>query len=591
MTIALVFLLILVVFALFLSEVLPPDLVALGVLVTVMLLGWITPAEGFSSFANEAPITVAAMFILSFGLQRSGAIEDVGRWMRRFPRLTELKLLLLLMLCVTVVSAFVNNTPVVVAFMPLVLGLARHYEIQASKLLIPLSYAAIFGGTCTLIGTSTNLAVGALARSKYGIQFTIFEITGIGIITAAIGITYMATIGRRLLPGRDSLASLVSSTSMREYVTEVLVTGKSPLAGQRLGDTELQKIASLRVQRIVRGEEELPAPLREAILQPDDLLVIGCTVNALMELHALTGLAQTHDPGLGLEAVRTGETLVVEAVVTNQSHFVDRTVKKCQLRETFGAMVLAVHRHGENITRNVNELPLRFGDTLLLRLPQQGMAQIRGSNDLLLLSDTAFPEPRRSRQPIVLAVLAAVVGLATFNVYPISVLTLAGVVILVLTRCLRMREVYDAVDWRIVSMIVGMIALGTAMEKTGAASWLAGLIVDHAGSLPPVLVLLGFYAACMALTEMISNNAVAVLMTPIAVQTATSLHLNPVTFLVAIMFAASASFATPIGYQTNTFIYGAGGYRFTDFVKVGLPLNLLFLIAASILIPLFFPLR
>jgi di/tricarboxylate transporter len=590
-TIALFFLLILVVFVLFVTETVPPDLIALGVLVLVALVGWVTPKEAFAALSNEAPVTVAAMFILSAGLQRCGAIEDIGRLLRRLPNMTELKLLVLLMVSVAACSAFVNNTPVVVALLPLVLGVARHYDVSASKLLIPLSYAAILGGTCSLIGTSTNLVVSSLASSKYGIHLGIFDITGLGVLVALCGIAYMALIGRHLLPDRESLASLVGGLSTREYVTELLVIADSPLDGHRLDETELHKIANVRVQAILRDDEFLPAPLHETMLRAGDRIVLGAPRTAVVEMHSLTGITLIDEKEFGLERVRAEHTVVVEAVITNNSHFAGKTLRESRLRENFNALVLAIHRHGENITQNVGQVPLKFGDTLLLRISQDGLARLGGSADLLVLSDTAIATARRNKQPIVLAVLAAVVGLSAFDVYPISILALAGVVVLVATRCLRMSEVYDAIDWRIVTMIVGMIALGSAMQNVGADKWLVDEVISTVGTASPILVLGSFYLIAMLLTEFISNNAVAILLTPIAYQTAMKLGYHPVPFLIAIMFAASASFATPIGYQTNTFVYGAGGYKFRDFLRVGAPLNLLFLVVVTLLIPLFWPLK
>ncbi len=591
MTIFLIFLLLAVVFYLFLSEIVPPDLVALGTLVAVAFFGWISPKQAFESFANEAPITVAAMFILSAGLQRSGSIEDVGRWIRRISVVTEVKLLVVLMVGVAVSSAFVNNTPVVVALMPLVLGVARHYDLKASKLLIPLSYAAIMGGTCSLIGTSTNLVVSSIARSRYDISIGIFEISGLGIIVTITGILYMLLIGRHLLPGRDSLASLVNATSTREYVTQLLLTERSPLAGKRIDQTDLRKIANVRIQQIMRDDDFLPTPFTNVVLQVNDRIVLGAPRSALVELQSVPGVSLAAEKELGLQRVRVEETVVVEAVVTNNSRFAGRTLRESRLRENFNALVLALHRHNENITRDLGQIRLKFGDTLLLRIAEEGLARLRGNNELLVLSDTSVAHARRDKQPIVLAVLLGVIVLAALNVYPISLLALAGVVILVGTRCLRMSEVYDAIDWRIVSMIVGMIALGTAMEETGAAAFLVEKMVALVHDARPIVILGAFYLISTIFTELISNNAVAILMTPIAYQTATALDLRPLPFLIAIMFAASASFATPIGYQTNTFIYGAGGYRFRDFIKVGLPLNLLLLFVVTLIIPLIWPLK
>lgn len=592
LSIALVFLLTLIVFALFLWEAVPPDLVAIGVLVVVTLAGWITPTEAFQSFSNEAPITVAAMFILSAGLQRCGAIEDIGRLLRRMPHMTETKLIVVLMTSVAACSAFINNTPVVVAFLPLVLGVARHFRVSASKLLIPLSFAAILGGTCTLIGTSTNLVVSSLASERYNIDFGIFDITKLGILVAVSGIAYMALIGRHLLPDHKTLTSPVNASPMRDYVAEMLVAEDSPLRDQRLEDTELHKIANVRIQGILRDDELLPNPHHGIVLQAGDHLVLGAPRAAMLEVHAIEGidLVNEDDPGFE-ERERTENAVVVEAVVTHNSHLAGRTLNESRLREDFDALVVAIHHHGENITRNIGTVPLQFGDTLLLRISTEGLARLRGNPDLLLLTDTVVPTARRKKRPFVLTILGLVVLLAAAGIYPISILALAGVVAMVVTRCLRMSEIYDAVDWRIVAMIVGMISLGTAMENTGAAQWIVDRFVSDLGSASPILVLGVFYLTATLLTEFISNNAVAVLLTPIAYQATAALDLNPVPFFVALMFAASASFATPIGYQTNTFVYGAGGYKFRDFLRVGIPLNVFFLVEVTLLIPLFWPLR
>lgn len=588
MTIILVFLLIVAVFVLFLTEIVPSDLVALGVLVVVALAGWVTPQQALNSFANEAPITVAAMFILSAGLQRCGAIEDVGRLLRNFKKITEVRLLLMLMVGVAACSAFVNNTPVVVALMPLVLGVARHYEVSASKLLMPLSYAAILGGTCSLIGTSTNLVVSSIAHSRYGITIGMFEITGVGLIVAAVGILYMVLIGRHLLPVRESLASLVNSASARDFTSEMLIAPGSRLVGLRLAETEIHKISSIRVREIVRADGSIiDRSVEEVVLVAGDRLTVGGSRLGMVEMETIPGL----QPAGGSHHQPHQHTVVVEAVVTNNSHFAGRSLQESRLREDYDAQVLAVHRHGENITREIGSVRLRFGDTLLLRIADDGIARLRDNPDLLLLSDTVVPAVRREKKPIVLGILAIVVILASLGVYPISILALAGVVALVATRCLRMSDVYDAIDWRIVSMIIGMIALGTAMENTGAASLLVERSLGLFEGAHPIVVLGTVYFIAMLLTELISNNAVAILLTPIAVQTAQSLGLEPLPFLIAIMFAASASFATPIGYQTNTFVYGAGGYKFSDFIRVGVPLNALLFVVVTLIIPLFFPLK
>jgi len=590
MTIALVFLLIAVVFVLFLTEWVALDLVALGVLVFVALVGWVSPQEALNAFANEAPVTVAAMFILSAGLQRCGAIEDVGRLMRKFSKVTEVRLLLVLMIGVAACSAFINNTAVVVALLPLVLGVARHYEVSASKLLIPLSYAAIMGGTCSLVGTSTNLVVSSLAKSRYDISIGMFEITSVGLIVTTVGILYMVLIGRHLLPDRESLASLVNATSPKEYTTEMRIGASSRLIGLPLAETELFKISAIRVMEVRRHGSPLLGEARAVVLQAGDTLTVEGARAGMVEMESIQGVIPAAGGAREFESVRETESVVVEAVVTNNSGFARRTLEECRLREDFDAQVLAVHRHGENITRNVGQVALRFGDTLLLRITDEGVKRLRDNPDLLLLSDTVVATARREKRPIVLTVMGLVILLATLGFFPISILALAGVVVMVATRCLRMSEVYEAIDWRIVAMIVGMIALGTAMENTGAASWVVGQALVIFKGAHPIFVLGAVYFLAMLLTELISNNAVAILIAPIAVQTAVSLDLEPLPFLIAIMFAASASFSTPIGYQTNTFVYGAGGYKFSDFLRVGVPLNLILFVIVTLVIPLIWPL-
>jgi len=589
MTLAIGFVLLLcvLVFVLLAWEILPPDVVAMMTLVVVTLTGLISPSEAFASFANEAPITVAAMFVLSAALQRSGAITDMGRKLSQLPKIGLSRLLLYVVPVVGLTSACVNNTPVVVALMPVMLGLAQHQDIPGSKLLIPLSYGAILGGTCTLIGTSTNLVVSSIAEQKYGIHFTLFQISGIGLVMLTLGTLYLAFIGRHLLPNRETLANLVESSHGREFVTELVIRPGSEYAGKALGATPLAKLAKVRPQAVIRGGMIVAQNPRKVTLEPHDIIQFAASADDVVELHNLSGLGGEEE----LQFLKTEETVIIEVVVTNNSRLAFRSVEDLRFFERYRAALLAIHRRGENLRDNLQQVELQFGDTLLLKLPKERLAEFRETRDLLPLSDSVITPARRSKRPIVFAVLAGVIGLATFNVYPISILALSAVVVLVVTRCLRVSEVYESIDWRIVSMIIGMIALGAAMEKTGAAAWIAGQVVTLVQGNNPVLVVAAFYLMTTCFTEIISNNAVAVIFTPIAYQTAIGLDLSPIPFLVAVMFGASASFATPIGYQTNTFVFGAGGYKFSDFLKVGLPLNAMALCVASFLIPQLFPLH
>lgn len=592
MTLAIGFVLLLcvAVFVLLAWEILPPDVVAMMTLVVVTLTGLITPREAFASFANEAPITVAAMFVLSAALQRSGAITDMGRKLARLPKLGPAKLMFCLIPVVGLSSACINNTPVVVALMPVMLSLAQQQGMAGSKLLIPLSYGAILGGTCTLIGTSTNLVVSSIAEQKYDIHFTLFEISGIGLVMLAMGTVYLAFIGHRLLPIRETLASLVETAGGREFVTELVVEPDCALIGKTVGETQLAKLGKIRVQSVIRQGAILPVPPRKVQLAANDIIQINATADEVVELHALPGLSNDSEHR-GLQLLKTDEAVVMEVVVTNNSRLAGRTVEELRFFERYRATVLAVHRRGENLRDDLQHVELQFGDTLLLKLPKERLPSFRETRDVLPLTDTVITPARRSKRPIVLAVLLGLIGLASFNVYPISILALTGVVVLVITRCLLVSEVYESIDWRIVSMIIGMIALGAAMEKTGAAAWIADQVVSLVQGGNPIFVLAAFYLLTTSFTEIISNNAVAVIFTPIAYQTAIGLDLSPVPFLVAVMFGASASFSTPIGYQTNTFVFSAGGYKFSDFIRVGLPLNIMALLVATLLIPVIFPLQ
>ncbi|HLS27779.1 MAG TPA: SLC13 family permease [Opitutales bacterium] len=587
--IGLLLVIVFVVFVLLVREILPSDLVALGALVLVSFTGLITPAEAFQSFANEAPITVGAMFVLSFALQRTGLIEELGVKLRLMPRMGEKRLAFSLMVLVAGVSAFLNNTPVVVAFMPLVLGLAKYHQVSASKLLIPLSFGAIFGGTCTLIGTSTNLAVSSMAGSRYGIEIGMFDITLPGVVMATTGILYMTFIGRHLLPAREPLATLVDDASGRLYFAEVEASRKSGWLGRRLGETELATTEGVWLNEVRRNQIKISGDPADVELEEGDRILVSCHLKSLLALQTTRGLV-VHNARTAGNPDPDEDTRVLEVVVTNNSALAGQSIQEVRFQERAGVQVLAVHRQGEQLRGNLGRLRLRFGDTLLLKVPQAAMLALRETRSLLVLSDLPLLSPRTNKKWIVLGTFATMVGLAAAGVYPISLLALGAVLFLAMTRSIRVSEIYEAIDWRVVTMIIGMISLGTAMEKTGTASWVAGLTVGVADDLHPLFLLAAVYLVTTTLTEMISNNAVAILMTPIAMETAVAYGVSPMPFLIAIMFGASASFATPIGYQTNTFVYGAGGYKFSDFLRVGIPLNFVYWIVATLVIPLFYPL-
>lgn len=577
-----------VVFASFVREWLAPDLTAMAALTVLLLTGIVEAGDLKDVFGSSAPLIVACMFILSAALERTGSIEALGQWFEGFAGKSELRILLMLMLIVAPLSAFVNNTPVVVVFMPIVLSLCRKHDLIASRFLIPLSYAAIVGGTCTIVGTSTNvLATGVAAKS--GVHFTMFEVAKLGIIFVVITFIYMATIGRRLLPDRVTLSTLFESEEGKEFLTQAIVSDDSPLAGKSLADTSLAKMREIRIIEVMRKGETVRTPLNEIVFESGDQLLFKSRVSGLVDLNETKGIEFASQAELGLQNVRTDTAILMEGIIGPQSTLVGKTLKKLNFRQRFGVIVLALHRRGVNLREQFQDVPLAFGDTLLVEGPPEQMNRLFGERDFVNLSKPAQRSFRRSKAPIAIAALVLFVILAAFGVLPVAPLAVAAVLVTLLTRCIDPQEAYSSVDWRVIFLIFGMLGVGKAMENTGSAEVVANFVSQTAGNAGPWIVLAAFYLMAALMTEIMSNNAVALLMTGIAIQTAFSLGVDPKPFVAAIMFGSSASFITPIGYQTNTYVYGAGGYKFFDFTRTGTPLAVGLWIIASCLIPVFWP--
>ncbi len=579
----------------FVREKIPPDLTALALFVGVIATGLITSEKALSVFSNPAPITVGAMFILSAALVRCGAIELLSGFVEKSARWSYPVVMFLLVLIVAAVSAFINNTPVVVVFLPVVLGLARKMKLAPSKLLIPLSYAAVLGGTCTLIGTSTNLVVNGILISKNLPAFGMFDLAWIGVPTTLIGAVYLALAGKHLLPVREMLTSILSEEERREYITEAFVQPESPAIGKTLVEAGLTRNRGIRVVEIVRDGVALYIEPEKIRLKAGDRIILACRPQGIAATRGVVGIDLISELKLGLEQIAAHEGSLVEAVVNPHSGIVGHTVREVNFRQRFRMIVLAVHRKGRNVRERIETLPLEAGDIVLMMGTDQAIDALRQSDDLVLFDRARVPATSHyKKMPIVLGVIAAVVATASLNLVPIEVGALAGCVIVCLTGCLKTNEAYASIEWNILFLIYGMLAAGLALEQTGAALWLADLIVGGVQAIVPpehkaIFVLAALYLVTTVLTEALSNNAVAALMAPIAIGIATQLGVNMQPFVVVVMFGASAAFATPIGYQTNTYVYGVGGYRFTDFLKVGIPLNALCFAAAMIIVPLVWP--
>jgi len=596
--------LILVAFALvqFLRERWPTDLTGLTVFAALLVLSQLPFATSFPEarellavFANPAPITVAAMFVLSNALERTGAISRALNAMESVSGLGPRGLLLVMMLATAVVSAFINNTPVVVVGLPIAIHLANRAGVSASMFLIPLSYAAIFGGTCTLVGTSTNILASGLVEDAGFKAFGMFETGYVGLPLLIISTAFVVMFAPKLLPHRKTLAQDLSEGGFSEYVVEGTVAEGSIAVGKTLLEAGLGPRTGVRVLEVIREKEPLFEPLDTLRLRAGDRLVIAAAPGAVADVLA------RQDIRLDVEQTASGRQMIAheghlaEAIVGPLSELAGRSLRDLNFRQRFGLIVLAIHRRGTNLSRGFETVALQPGDTLLLLGEEASIGQLKGTNELLLLDRPRVPTTaQRARTPLVFATMATVILVASLELVPIAVAAIVGCVFLMLTGTMKPRQAYASVDWGLLFRIYSTLGLGVALETTGTAAYIAGNLahwatdfVPHAWK--PLLLLAIIFILTSTITEVLSNNATVVLMMPIALGLAAELGLDPRPFAIAITIAASASFATPIGYQTNTYVYSAGGYRFMDFFRIGLPLNIVYFIGAMIIIPLVWP--
>lgn len=574
---------------LFISEAVRVDLVAVLVMAVLLVSGVLTPAEGFAGFSNEATVTIAALFVLSEAFRRTGALNAAGEHLGKLFEVNEVLALMTMMTGVAVMSAFINNTAVVAVCMPLVISMSRRHGISPTRVLMPLSFAAMFGGLCTVIGTSSNLLVSSLL-TEHGMEpISMFEMTVPGLIFFLVGTLYMVTFGRWLVPARGAQPDLAAQYDIDEYLAEVRLLPDCSECGRSVRDVRFgnHKKAGT-VIGVVREDVEL-ASLENLILQAGDILRIRGSLNEIHAIEKRDDILIQAPTRETTREFRAPNRELFEAVVAPDSILAGRTLDEVDFQEHFAADILAIRSRGQTYHSRLTRERLRGGDVLLMEAPVGEIARLQQSQAFVVVSELGQPELQTRQIIPVVGIMALVVGLAAFEILPIAVSAVAGAVLLVLWGVLDAEDAYHAIDWQVIFLLGGIIPLGLALEKTGGAALLASHLTGWLGSYGPLALLAGFYLLTTIMTDLMSNQATAILLTPIAIGAAATLGVDARVFVIAIAFGASASFATPVGYHTNTLIYGAGDYRFTDFVKVGLPLNLIFWAVAVFYLPGFWP--
>ncbi len=566
--------------ACFVFEWLPADITAISVMVLLMVFGLVEPEQGIEGFSNPATITVMAMFILSAGIARTGALQQASDLLLRWGGKTPSQQILAIGAIAGPLSGLINNTAVVSVFLPIVEDFSRQRRISVSKLLIPLSFITILGGMFTVVGTSTSVLASGLS-DKYGYgEFSLFQFTALGAIVFLFGLAYLVLIGPFLLPDRKvPTDSFSQDYDLKEYVSEVVVTPRSSLVGQTLKASQLQRRFDVDVLELIHNGNRFPQPLADKVLSAGDILLVRGGRQDLLKIRDREGIEMLPEVQFGQKSwqadPRSEEEGVAEVLVLSNANLIGSTLKELRFRQRYNVTVLAIRRGEELVRDRLGKVTLRFGDLLLVQGPKQSVVGLQTSRDLLVLEQRDIETLRSDKAYVAIAIGLAVVVAAGLNLCPILVSALAGVVLMILTGCLKPGELYQAVRWDVIFLLACLIPLGTAMTNSGATKLLADAVVSLGGSISGYGLLTLLFILTTLLTGVLSNTASVILLIPVGVQIAESLGFNPLTVIFVITFAASNSFMTPIGYQTNTMVYGAGGYRFLDFVKVGGPLSVL----------------
>jgi di/tricarboxylate transporter len=562
----------------------PPDVLFLAAATLLALLGIITPEEAFAGFANAGMLTVAVMFVVAAGLRDTGVLDHVSH--RVLGRITSPKSVLVRLAAVVLpMSGFLNNTPVVAMFVPVVIDWCRRNQVSPSKLLIPLSFLAILGGTCTLIGTSTNLVVNGLMVGHGLPAMGLFEIAWVGVPYAVIGLAYLLLAGNRLLPERKEMMEQLGE-SRREYLAEMLVQPNSRLVGQSVAEAGLRQLPGLFLIEIERSGQLIAPVGPDDVIETHDRLAFTGIVSSIIELERIPGLVHNVDPEYEIAPRQQRRRRLCEAVISENSPLIGKSIREADFRATYGAAVVAVHRGGHRVERKVGDIELRPGDTLLLQTRPHFLRAYRNDPAFYLISDVEdWRALRRDRAWVAVLLFILMIILVTAGIVPILLAAMLAAVLMIGGGCISTGDARRAVEWQVLVTIAAAFGVGTALENSGVATAIAHPLVDAMRDVGPVAAMAVIYLVGSLVTAVITNNAAAVLMFPFCIEAARLFEVDPRPFLIALVLSASASFITPIGYQTNLMVYGPGGYRFVDFLRIGAPLNLLLWLVAIVLIP------
>ena len=574
---------------LFALDRLPIDQVAMTIPVVLLLSGLVTPTEAVSGLSSRATVTVGSMLILGLGLKKTGLVSAIGAWAQTAPLGGQYMRMFVLCLICAFLSPFLMTTAVVMVFLPVFVGLAEQAGEPASRYLMPLSFVSILGGTVTIMGTTTNLVVHGEAMARGFDALHMFSITPLGLISLAVGLLYLFTVGRVLLPRRVRPPDLSTKYDIRRFVTELQVLEDSPAIGRSLAELQWGERYDVTVLDIERGEQEITVPHGDRHIRPGDVLYVQGSAERILGLVSRERLETPREQKEHELDLIPGHGRLVEILIAPGSNLVGRTLRELSFAQRYDATVLAIQQHGVTVRGRLANVAFRVGDLLLVRGSPTALERLADDPGFVPMAEVKTQPGRRPRAGVAAAIMAGVVLSASLGVLDIMTAALTGVAVMLFTRCVRVEEIYAEVEWLVIFVLAGLIPLGIALESTGAAQLIAGWVVTLASPLGTTGLIAAFYLVTAAMTAIVSNVATAVMLTPVAILAAVQADVNPYALVIAVMFGASASFLTPFGYQTNVMIYGPGGYRFSDYVKVGGVLNILLLITASVLIPVFWP--